>query len=143
MKLDHTTNKKVLLIGTSLRIIPCISLICICALVFSSLISIMIVSGGSSSSTTNQESLNQHRIPPSIESRFRLTNPYQLELDDLFITVKTSFNYHKSRLPIILKTWFTLARQNIWFITDNQDPELNRQTSKIIIIFYFFGIFLK
>jgi hypothetical protein len=34
-------------------------------------------------------------------------------LGDIFISVKTTSNYHKSRLDVILKTWFTLAREEV------------------------------
>ncbi|KAK6625093.1 hypothetical protein RUM43_005384 [Polyplax serrata] len=36
-------------------------------------------------------------------------------LDDIFISVKTTRNYHKWRLSIVLKTWFQLAKnQSVW-----------------------------
>ncbi|KAL1140632.1 hypothetical protein AAG570_000562 [Ranatra chinensis] len=34
-------------------------------------------------------------------------------LSDVFISVKTTVHYHKPRLPIILKTWFQLAKQQV------------------------------
>ena len=34
-------------------------------------------------------------------------------LDDIFISVKTTKNFHQSRLDVILKTWFTLARDQV------------------------------
>ena len=34
-------------------------------------------------------------------------------LDDLFISVKTTKNFHSSRLDVIIKTWFTLAREQV------------------------------
>lgn len=34
-------------------------------------------------------------------------------LDDIFISVKTTKNFHKTRLDLILKTWFSLARQQV------------------------------
>lgn len=36
-------------------------------------------------------------------------------LDDIFISVKTTKNFHQSRLDVILKTWFTLARDQVQF----------------------------
>uniref|UniRef100_A0A0P4WIC3 Fringe-like glycosyltransferase domain-containing protein n=1 Tax=Scylla olivacea TaxID=85551 RepID=A0A0P4WIC3_SCYOL len=38
-------------------------------------------------------------------------------LDDLFITVKTTRGFHHTRLDLILKTWFTLARQQVGLAT--------------------------
>ena len=34
-------------------------------------------------------------------------------LDDIFISVKTTKSFHKTRLDLILKTWFPLARQQV------------------------------
>jgi fringe protein len=36
-------------------------------------------------------------------------------LDDVFISVKTTKNFHASRLDVIIKTWFTLAREQVCF----------------------------
>lgn len=35
------------------------------------------------------------------------------ELDDIFISVKTTKNYHDTRLALIIKTWFQLARDQV------------------------------
>ena len=35
-------------------------------------------------------------------------------LDDIFISVKTTKNFHASRLDVIIKTWFTLARDQVF-----------------------------
>ena len=43
-------------------------------------------------------------------SNLYLTNT---SLDDIFISVKTTRNYHKWRLPVILKTWFQLAKNQV------------------------------
>ena len=37
-------------------------------------------------------------------------------LDDVFISVKTTKNFHSSRLDVIIKTWFTLAREQVCFV---------------------------
>lgn len=39
--------------------------------------------------------------------------PLLTSLQDLFISVKTTRHYHDLRLPIILKTWFQLAREQV------------------------------
>ncbi|XP_042219211.1 fringe glycosyltransferase-like [Homarus americanus] len=49
-------------------------------------------------------------------------------LDDVFISVKTTKNFHKTRLDLILKTWFNLARQQTWFFTDTEDGEYYHKT---------------
>lgn len=52
----------------------------------------------------------------------------RLTLDDVFISVKTSKNLVATRLPIILKTWFQLAKKQTWFFTDEEDMKLQNQT---------------
>ncbi|CAG0914758.1 unnamed protein product [Notodromas monacha] len=49
-------------------------------------------------------------------------------LDDVFISVKTTKSYHESRLDVIIKTWFTLARKQTWFFTDAEDPVYQEKT---------------
>ena len=39
--------------------------------------------------------------------------PFTTTLDDLFISVKTTKNFHNSRLDVIIRTWFTLARDQV------------------------------
>lgn len=41
------------------------------------------------------------------------THRLNTTLDDVFISVKTTRNYHKWRLPVILKTWFQLAKNQV------------------------------
>lgn len=42
-------------------------------------------------------------------------------LSDVFISVKTSAKFHKTRLAVILKTWFNLAPKNTYLFTDAAD----------------------
>lgn len=39
--------------------------------------------------------------------------PPTTELNDIFISVKTTKNYHDSRLALIIKTWFQLAKEQV------------------------------
>ncbi|XP_054270130.1 fringe glycosyltransferase [Macrosteles quadrilineatus] len=48
---------------------------------------------------------------------------------DVFISVKTTGHYHHARLPVILKTWFQLAKDQIWFFTDTDDAEFQQKTN--------------
>lgn len=36
-----------------------------------------------------------------------------ITLNDIFISVKTTRNYEDTRLPVILKTWFQLAKEQV------------------------------
>ncbi|KAL5290952.1 MFNG family protein [Megaselia abdita] len=54
--------------------------------------------------------------------------PPTTELNDIFISVKTTKNYHDSRLALIIKTWFQLAKEQTWFFTDTHDSYYQEKT---------------
>lgn len=39
--------------------------------------------------------------------------PRTTDLDDIFISVKTTKDYHVSRLNMIIKTWFQLSKDQV------------------------------
>ncbi|CAM9711779.1 unnamed protein product [Bubo scandiacus] len=47
-----------------------------------------------------------------------------LELKDIFIAVKTTRKYHRSRLDLLLQTWISQARGQTFIFTDWEDREL-------------------
>ncbi|XP_011496877.1 PREDICTED: fringe glycosyltransferase isoform X1 [Ceratosolen solmsi marchali] len=55
--------------------------------------------------------------------------PFSTDLDDVFISVKTTRHYHHSRLPAIINTWFQFAKDQTWFFTDRDDPYFHNQTN--------------
>lgn len=55
--------------------------------------------------------------------------PFATNLDDVFISVKTTKHYHHSRLPAIISTWFQFAKDQTWFFTDRDDPYFQNQTN--------------
>nr|XP_026694842.1 fringe isoform X1 [Ciona intestinalis] len=52
----------------------------------------------------------------------------QTNLDDIFISVKTSGKFHKTRLNVIIDTWFRDANQQTYFFTDTDDDGLSKKT---------------
>ena len=54
--------------------------------------------------------------------------------DDIFISVKTSKQFHVSRLAVILKTWFQLAKRNTFFFTDGGDSETSAATGDHLVV---------
>ena len=54
--------------------------------------------------------------------------------EDIFISVKTSAQFHASRLQVILATWFQLARRNTFFFTDQADAETSALTSGHLVV---------
>lgn len=72
-------------------------------------------STGASSTTTGRT-----KVPrPTSDHELRqgsvtgTPKPPTTELDDIFISVKTTKNYHDSRLSLIIKTWFQLAKSQV------------------------------
>lgn len=45
-------------------------------------------------------------------------------LDDVFISVKTASSYHKSRLALILRTWFQLAKTQVSYRKKPEETSL-------------------
>nr|XP_027199479.1 fringe glycosyltransferase-like isoform X1 [Dermatophagoides pteronyssinus] len=60
-------------------------------------------------------------------------NKSKINIDDIFITVKTTRIFHKSRLDIILDTWYTLAKNQTYFFTDNNDPYYRKKLGNHIV----------
>ncbi|XP_073345495.1 beta-1,3-N-acetylglucosaminyltransferase radical fringe [Pagrus major] len=56
-----------------------------------------------------------------------------LELRDIFIAVKTTRKYHKSRLELLIKTWISQAKEQTYIFTDGEDKELRMRTGANII----------
>ena len=54
--------------------------------------------------------------------------PFATNLNDVFISVKTTKHYHHSRLPAIIDTWFQFAKNQTWFFTDKDDLYFQNQT---------------
>lgn len=52
-------------------------------------------------------------IVRKIVNRTLQKKPSELTLDDIFIGVKTTRRYHKSRLDILVKTWFQNAKHQV------------------------------
>ncbi len=82
------------------------------------------------STNTTSETEARTALGVSSPSAARRFVPPRTEQEDLFISVKTSRKFHESRLGVVLKTWFQLARDQIWFFTDAEDEAVNEKTSK-------------
>eukprot|EP00918_Siedleckia_nematoides_P047856 GHVU01104831.1.p1 GENE.GHVU01104831.1~~GHVU01104831.1.p1 ORF type:complete len:419 (+),score=33.58 GHVU01104831.1:97-1257(+) len=51
-----------------------------------------------------------------------------ISVDDLFISVKTTGAFHKSRLKVLVDTWVSMAKHVTYFFTDVDDKEFNQVT---------------
>lgn len=47
------------------------------------------------------------------------------ELDDVFISIKTTSDYHEARVTLLVDTWFQNAKKQVHFFTDREDSKLN------------------
>lgn len=59
--------------------------------------------------------------------------PPTTELDDLLISVKTTKGYHETRLEMIVKTWYQLAKEQTWFFTDTDDQHYQKLTNNHMV----------
>ncbi|KAM4692338.1 beta-1,3-N-acetylglucosaminyltransferase radical fringe [Rhinophrynus dorsalis] len=50
-----------------------------------------------------------------------------LRIQDLFIAVKTTKKYHRSRLNLLLQTWISQAKEQTFIFTDWEDQELRQK----------------
>ncbi|XP_039200284.1 beta-1,3-N-acetylglucosaminyltransferase radical fringe isoform X1 [Crotalus tigris] len=57
----------------------------------------------------------------------------KLELKDIFIAVKTTRKYHKTRLNLLLQTWISQAKGQTFVFTDGEDRELHLRAGDHII----------
>ncbi|XP_037044532.1 fringe glycosyltransferase-like [Bradysia coprophila] len=59
--------------------------------------------------------------------------PPTIELNDIFISVKTTKSNHNNRLDLILNTWHQLAKEQTWFFTDDDDKVYQDKTGGHLI----------
>ncbi|XP_078093542.1 beta-1,3-N-acetylglucosaminyltransferase lunatic fringe-like isoform X2 [Mustelus asterias] len=57
----------------------------------------------------------------------------KVELRDVFIAVKTTHKFHKSRLELLLETWISRAWRQTYIFTDGEDEELTIRTGHRVI----------
>ncbi|XP_055327518.1 fringe glycosyltransferase-like [Paramacrobiotus metropolitanus] len=81
--------------------------------------------------TLHTASLTMHDQSGNEPNRESIT---PLQLNDLHISVKTSKKFHRQRLDIILQTWFKYAKNQTYFVTDEQDGEFQLKTDGHLII---------
>uniref|UniRef100_A0A1A7WZH6 Beta-1,3-N-acetylglucosaminyltransferase n=2 Tax=Iconisemion striatum TaxID=60296 RepID=A0A1A7WZH6_9TELE len=62
--------------------------------------------------------------PPSVE---------HLSLADLFIAVKSTGRYHRSRLELLLDTWISRSSQQTYVFTDGEDDRLRKRMGAHLI----------
>ncbi|XP_029445915.1 beta-1,3-N-acetylglucosaminyltransferase manic fringe [Rhinatrema bivittatum] len=60
--------------------------------------------------------------------------PSRPQLHDVFIAVKTTERYHRSRLEILLDTWASRARDQTYIFTDGEDCSLRKRLGPHMVV---------
>ena len=74
---------------------------------------------------------SQSLLVRRIQSTLPRPGPAQ---EEIFLSVKTSRQFHHTRLAVILQTWAQLARENTFFFTDSEDPETSAATGGHLVV---------
>nr|XP_021509680.1 beta-1,3-N-acetylglucosaminyltransferase manic fringe isoform X1 [Meriones unguiculatus] len=60
--------------------------------------------------------------------------PLELQLGDIFIAVKTTRAFHRSRLDLLLDTWVSRTRQQTFVFTDSPDESLQERLGSHLVV---------
>ena len=115
-KLSHT---KVNLIAQVVLIVSSIALAFL-------ILGPILISVLASAPNNNPDSESFHASNSRLNPKFN--RHQQTRQHDIFISVKTTKKFHRSRLDVILDTWFQLAPRETWFFTDGHDKEVSEKT---------------
>ncbi|KAG9350310.1 hypothetical protein JZ751_026664 [Albula glossodonta] len=91
------------------------------------------------SAVRKAQSTSKRNNPPNWSSDRYPTGPIRphpgekLELKDIFIAVKTTRKYHKSRLELLFQTWVSQAKKQTFIFTDGEDKELRSRAGDNVI----------
>lgn len=117
-------KEKTTKVKTRLKLMP----LTVCAILVASLVTLAVFCVSSNSS--QDQSSNHHKVSFLKKLSKHPKNIYVLDNNDVFISVKTTHKNHQSRLPSVLQTWYTLARDHTWFFTDQHDEETERKVNR-------------
>ncbi|XP_027728988.1 beta-1,3-N-acetylglucosaminyltransferase manic fringe isoform X2 [Vombatus ursinus] len=62
------------------------------------------------------------------------TKPGALALTDIYIAVKTTQSFHRSRLQLLLDTWISRARKQTYIFTDGEDQALQERLGPHLVV---------
>lgn len=89
-----------------------------------------------SSRTTDR---NHHRDAatetqkPDAQSRVETKPKSPVVLSDIFIAVKTTGRFHKSRLALLLETWISQTKDQTYIFTDSSDDDISAEGFNVIV----------
>lgn len=74
----------------------------------------------------------------TMQGTLRLNQPnpghLELQLGDIFIGVKTTWAFHRSRLDLLLDTWVSRTRQQTFIFTDSPDELLQERLGSHLVV---------
>ncbi|RVE75955.1 hypothetical protein OJAV_G00003810 [Oryzias javanicus] len=86
----------------------------------------------SSSSSSSGGGESQHRHQSGGNPHIQVT-PKRLQLRDVFIAVKTTGRFHKTRLALLLETWISRTKAHTFIFTDTEDEDLRSQGYNMVV----------
>ncbi|XP_070772846.1 beta-1,3-N-acetylglucosaminyltransferase manic fringe isoform X1 [Enoplosus armatus] len=81
-----------------------------------------------SSSSSSSSSRGGHPVSEGAH----VTQP-PLKLEDIFIAVKTTGRFHKTRLALLLETWISRTKAHTFIFTDAEDEDLRSQGHNMVV----------
>ncbi|KAM9770534.1 beta-1,3-N-acetylglucosaminyltransferase manic fringe [Menidia menidia] len=95
-----------------------------------------------SSAKDAQSSVNNHphggesklndRRRQSVSEGAHVTQP-RLRLEDIYIAVKTTGRFHKTRLALLLETWISRTKAHTFIFTDTDDEDLSSNGCNMVV----------
>ncbi|XP_028428469.1 beta-1,3-N-acetylglucosaminyltransferase manic fringe-like [Perca flavescens] len=61
-----------------------------------------------------------------------VTQP-KLKLEDIFVAVKTTGRFHKTRLALLLETWISRTKAHTFIFTDTEDVDLHSKGYNMVV----------
>ncbi|KAF1394651.1 hypothetical protein PFLUV_G00003280 [Perca fluviatilis] len=61
-----------------------------------------------------------------------VTQP-KLKLEDIFVAVKTTGRFHKTRLALLLETWISRTKAHTFIFTDTEDVDLHSEGYNMVV----------
>lgn len=56
----------------------------------------------------------------------------EITANDVFIAVKTTKKFHRSRMDLLMDTWISRSKEQTYIFTDGEDEELQQKTGNVI-----------
>nr|XP_012642624.1 beta-1,3-N-acetylglucosaminyltransferase manic fringe isoform X2 [Microcebus murinus] len=79
-------------------------------------------------------SLSPQRVPGTPELSQQSPGSQELRLQDVFIAVKTTRAFHRSRLELLLDTWVSRTREQTFVFTDSPDESLQGRLGSHLVV---------